>query len=537
MAKSNLTHNFYNKFIFDINEAKVVTGSDLFTYTDTIVKINGKEKTTGVNKNYVKEKNIVEITINFGEDFSPFVEHNIRCETKINFAGNTYTISGNTNFQMLNIKNTEISYNLHDNNINLIYRIDVKPEDPEEFIQFKNDFIDNYEASILFGKNSIHEFNAEGSDPEFLQSCFIMHFSTVIPISTFESCFKYETSVTFKVGISGFYLPTKYEDIVIDISSLNLIPEPPEFNITNELTNYSSWLTSPNNSVPFISTYDAVPLSTQQMKINIIKNPIAKYGAEVKFFRIYVDNEWIGTLPKEEYNSYTFPVPTVSTSTETTIGIAVLDTRNKVSEKFSVPIYIFSYAFPLATCHFYRKNNFEQETICKGSATFKSLNSLNNVEITCQAIAKEKGNYGSIKTLTLTDIKNTSSTDFINGLMKGKILDDTFIFDSDKSYNVLIKIKDRVGVETSYVEFVPQGVPLFIQTETGIQAIGMIPKWDSKCKLQVSSDILIDSNLEVGKEIKKLQKVINITTDGTEPYDQLENNIWIKATKITNTIT
>ncbi len=232
-------------------------------------------------------------------------------------------------------------------------------------------------------------------------------------------------------------------------------------------------------------------------------------------------------------------------TTDTTFQISAVDTRGEESPKSNAKdIYIFAYGKPQITnIKVNRKNNFEKETTISCNAGYKRLNNLNTVTLkaTCSAL------WTGEKTITTSIDKESDDNTGYKSVEFQKIFSDSSYsdtslytkpgFDIEKSFNVTLTLTDRVGVAVATIGFVPQGVPLFTQTETGINAIGMIPKWDSPCKLQVNSDILAkDSDGNEIEIINAIKNLIKLTTDGNEPT-QATGSYWIKATEVTNTIT
>ncbi len=203
-------------------------------------------------------------------------------------------------------------------------------------------------------------------------------------------------------------------------------------------------------------------------------------------------------------------------TTDTTFQISAVDTRGEESPKSNAKdIYIFAYGKPQITnIKVNRKNNFEKETTISCNAGYKRLNNLNTVTLkaTCSAL------WTGEKTITTSIDKESDDNTGYKSVEFQKIFSDSSYsdtslytkpgFDIEKSFNVTLTLTDRVGVAVATIGFVPQGVPLFTQTETGINAIGMIPKWDSPCKLQVNSDILAkDSD---GNEIEIINAIKNL---------------------------
>lgn len=332
----------------------------------------------------------------------------------------------------------------------------------------------------------------------------------------------------------------------VDISNLDTIPTAPVIDKITNLSNhtYTSWLQAPSTSVPFLSS-----ISERKSLIGIDINtlPSGKYGAGIDHYNFYINgtivDSWIYDSSKK--TGIFCLVPSVSVDTDTTFQITAVDTRDEESPKSDAKgIYIFAYKKPkLFNIKASRKNNFEKETSINCSANYLPLNNLNTV--TLKATCSELW-YGE-KTITTSTDKGLDDTTGYKLAEFQKIFSDSSYtdtslytkpgFDIEKSFNVTFTLTDRTGMAVSATCFVPQGVPLFTQTETGINAIGMIPKWDSPCKLQVNSDILAkDSDGNEIEIINAIKNLIKLTTDENEPT-QATGSYWIKATEITNTIT
>ena len=556
----------YNNFIAYFPDS---LGCVSFRVTSFSVKVTDRETNKTVvfpNVSYSFEDNCnykIKFTIPFGENFLPYKNYNISCEieTILSSDESTFTISLELDGGFGAIVNYSASVRSklttdeygkatigldtivyakcagpniiklkQDGWLNFEYRFDSNyiSGEPQKNI-FTSTNLSGMQNPGLIIKNTFYpEWDNYGDD---FATSYISDFQMKIYISNYTSDLKN-------------YIYYDY-NIIINISKLYTAPSAPVINqISNKNnTSYSSWLQAPSTGVPFISS---IPELVSSIQTDISTQPSGKYGARIDHYNFYIKDTLVGTCPYDS-SATAIPctIPSVSVDTDTTFQISAVDTRGEESPKSNAKdIYIFAYGKPQITnIKVNRKNNFEKETTISCNAGYKRLNNLNTVTLkaTCSAL------WTGEKTITTSIDKGSDDNTGYKLVEFRKIFSDSSYsdtslytnpgFDIEKSFNVTLTLTDRTGMAVSATCFVPQGVPLFTQTETGINAIGMIPKWDSPCKLQVNSDILAkDSDGNEIEIINAIKNLVKLTTDENEPT-QATGSYWIKATEITNTIT
>lgn len=545
----------YNNFIaYFPGYAKQYHIAAIYSLTVTIFDVTEKTSVTRSIADYLYDNDCtIKFSLPFDDDFLPYKSYEISCTVTI-ILGSSKT----TKEFVLNLDggfdpivsysilaSTEADTDIGGNEvINLDVRTRVRANDSilkslydDGWMDYKFVFgsvTEPYQDVLSVGELSSNNYS-------FFTRGFTCDFSN------YKNLFKDKFSNDFRLalmhsGHSGF---VTIQTIAVSLGGVDTTPTAPTINQVNnsDNTSYSSWLQAPSTGVPFISS---IPELVSSIRTDILTQPSGKYGASIDYYNFYIKDTLVGTCPYDSsVTAIPCTVPSVSVDTDTTFQISAVDTRGEESPRSNAKdLYIFAYEKPQITnIKVNRKNNFEKETTISCNAGYKRLNNLNTVTLkaTCSAL------WTGEKTITTSiDKGSDNNTDYklveFQKIFSDSSYSDTSLytkpgFDIEKSFNVTLTLTDRVGVAVATIGFVPQGVPLFTQTETGINAIGMIPKWDSPCKLQVNSDILAkDSDGNEIEIINAIKNLIKLTTDENEPT-QATGSYWIKATEITNTIT
>jgi microcystin-dependent protein len=212
-------------------------------------------------------------------------------------------------------------------------------------------------------------------------------------------------------------------------------------------------------------------------------------------------------------SEFIFDVSTanITTAGTYTIQINALDSRKNKSAVKSHSFNVYPYQRPSVSANLYRFNNFEQATfiemtgkIAKITVSDVQKNAITSVKYR----VKESGTSYPDAYTVITGYSTNSVNGTDNLLLsfnKTKESDPFATLSYEKSYVFQFVLTDKLFASDPFEVTVEQGIPLMSVSEDGYIGVGLVPDFNTKAKLQVSTDIIAkDSN---GKSISLLEKI------------------------------